>query len=45
MEEKTSILAEQYNPELNKNVSVAPLTWSSSEYVATLLDYISPKGV
>lgn len=37
----TGILPEQLNPLDERFVSVAPLTWSHAEYVATLLDTIS----
>lgn len=37
----TGILPEQLNPIDERFISVAPLTWSHAEYVATLLDTIS----
>lgn len=37
----TGILPEQLNPIDERFVSVAPLTWSHAEYVATLLDTIT----
>jgi GH15 family glucan-1,4-alpha-glucosidase len=39
----TGILPEQINPYDNTFVSVAPLTWSHAEYIATLLDTITEK--
>ncbi len=39
----TGILPEQVNPYDNSFVSVAPLTWSHAEYIATLLDTITEK--
>ncbi len=39
----TGILSEQINPLTNTPISVAPLTWSHAEYVATLLDTITEK--
>lgn len=41
----TGILAEQINPDNGTSLSVAPLTWSHAEYVATLLDTITEKDV
>jgi GH15 family glucan-1,4-alpha-glucosidase len=37
----TGIMAEQYDPVADKIVSPAPLTWTHSEYVSTLLDMIA----
>lgn len=39
----TGILPEQINPLDESSVSVAPLTWSHAEYMATLLDTITEK--
>lgn len=39
----TGILSEQLNPIDGSFISVAPLTWSHAEYVATLLDTITEK--
>lgn len=39
----TGILPEQISPLDNSFVSVAPLTWSHAEYVASLLDIITEK--
>jgi GH15 family glucan-1,4-alpha-glucosidase len=39
----TGILAEQLSPIDGTSVSVAPLTWSHAEYIATLLDTITEK--
>lgn len=41
---ETGILSEQINPLDQSFVSVAPLTWSHAEYVATLLDTITEKA-
>lgn len=38
---ETSILPEQISPLTNEPLSVAPLTWSHAEYIATLLDTIA----
>lgn len=40
----TGILPEQVNPLTNEFVSVAPLTWSHAEYIATVLDMIDEKA-
>jgi len=40
---ETGILPEQINPYDQSFVSVAPLTWSHAEYIATLLDTITEK--
>jgi GH15 family glucan-1,4-alpha-glucosidase len=40
---ETDILSEQINPLNEQPMSVAPLTWSHAEYIATLLDTISEK--
>jgi GH15 family glucan-1,4-alpha-glucosidase len=40
---ETGIFPEQINPLTNESLSVAPLTWSHAEYIATLLDTISEK--
>jgi GH15 family glucan-1,4-alpha-glucosidase len=40
---ETGILSEQVSPLDEKPISVAPLTWSQAEYVATLLDTITEK--
>ena len=37
----SSVLPEQINPVSGEFISVAPLTWSHSEYVASLLDMIN----
>ena len=37
----TGVLSEQVNPADDAILSVAPLTWSHAEYVATLLDTIT----
>ncbi len=37
----TGVLPEQLNPYTNEFISVAPLTWSHAEYIATLLDTIT----
>jgi GH15 family glucan-1,4-alpha-glucosidase len=42
-EGSTGILPEQISPLTDTFVSVAPLTWSHAEYVATLLDTITEK--
>jgi len=39
----TGVLSEQLSPIDESSVSVAPLTWSHAEYVATLLDTITEK--
>lgn len=39
----TGIMAEQISPLDNSFISVAPLTWSHAEYLATLLDTITEK--
>ncbi|HEX7484105.1 MAG TPA: glycoside hydrolase family 15 protein [Candidatus Saccharimonadales bacterium] len=39
----TGIMSEQINPHDHSFVSVAPLTWSHAEYVASLLDMITEK--
>jgi GH15 family glucan-1,4-alpha-glucosidase len=38
---QTGILAEQYNPLTGAPLSVAPLTWSHSTYVETVLKYLA----
>jgi len=40
----TGILPEQLNPIDDSFISVAPLTWSHAEYIATLLDTITEKN-
>jgi GH15 family glucan-1,4-alpha-glucosidase len=40
----SGILPEQVSPPNNTIISVAPLTWSHAEYVATLLDTITEKA-
>lgn len=40
----TGILSEQISPVDESAVSVAPLTWSHAEYIATLLDIITEKN-
>lgn len=40
----TGVLPEQINPLDNSMVSVAPLTWTHAEYIATLLDTIKEKN-
>lgn len=37
----TGVMAEQYDPIKNEIVSPAPLTWSHTEYISTLLDMIA----
>ena len=37
----TGILSEQVNPHTGESLSVAPLTWSHAEFVATLLDIVT----
>lgn len=39
----TGIMSEQINPRDHSYLSVAPLTWSHAEYVASLLDMITEK--
>jgi GH15 family glucan-1,4-alpha-glucosidase len=39
----TGVLPEQISPLDNSFISVAPLTWSHAEYVASLLDMIIEK--
>jgi GH15 family glucan-1,4-alpha-glucosidase len=39
----TGVLSEQVSPIDHSHVSVAPLTWSHAEYVASLLDMITEK--
>jgi len=39
----TGIMAEQISPVDGSYISVAPLTWSHAEYIATLLDTITEK--
>lgn len=39
----TGILSEQINPDDGTSLSVAPLSWSHAEYLATLLDTITEK--
>lgn len=41
---ETGLLSEQLNPMNESFVSVAPLTWSHAEFVATLLDTITEKN-
>jgi GH15 family glucan-1,4-alpha-glucosidase len=41
--ETTGVLAEQISPLDETTLSVAPLTWSHAEYIATLLDTITEK--
>ena len=36
----SGVLPEQVHPETGEPLSVAPLTWSHAEYVATVLDYL-----
>ena len=38
---ETGILAEQINPFNNKPLSVAPLTWSHSTFVLTVIEYLN----
>ena len=40
----TGVLSEQINPRNGSLISVAPLTWSHAEYMATLLDTVSEKN-
>ena len=40
---ETGVFSEQISPDDGTSVSVAPLTWSHAEYVATLLDTITEK--
>jgi glucoamylase len=37
----SGVLAEQLDPVLNKPVSVSPLTWSHSTFVATVMNYLT----
>jgi GH15 family glucan-1,4-alpha-glucosidase len=39
----TGVMSEQINPHDGSLISVAPLTWSHAEYMATLLDTITEK--
>ena len=39
----TGIMAEQVSPLDSSFISVAPLTWSHAEYLATLLDTVTEK--
>lgn len=39
----TGVLSEQVSPVDHSSISVAPLTWSHAEYVASLLDMITEK--
>jgi GH15 family glucan-1,4-alpha-glucosidase len=39
----TGVMAEQVSPKDGSVISVAPLTWSHAEYLATLLDTVSEK--
>lgn len=41
--DSTGVLSEQIDPLTNTLLSVAPLTWSHAEYVATLLDTVTEK--
>ena len=41
---KTGILAEQINPFTNEPLSVAPLTWSHSTFVLTVIDYLNKQN-
>lgn len=36
----SGVLAEQFDPQSGENVSVSPLTWSHSTFVATVLNYV-----
>lgn len=36
----TGVLSEQLHPETGRPISVSPLTWSHSEYLATVLTYL-----
>lgn len=36
----SGVLAEQLNPETGEHVSVSPLTWSHSTFVATVMNYV-----
>ena len=38
---RTGILAEQINPYTNESLSVAPLTWSHSTFVLTVIEYLN----
>ena len=37
----TGVMSEQMNPETGEHLSVAPLTWSHAEHLATILDMIT----
>jgi GH15 family glucan-1,4-alpha-glucosidase len=37
----TGVMSEQINPETGEHLSVAPLTWSHAEHLATILDMIT----
>ncbi|HEU4715970.1 MAG TPA: hypothetical protein VFS14_04035, partial [Candidatus Saccharimonadales bacterium] len=39
----TGVMAEQVSPKDGSVISVAPLTWTHAEYLATLLDTVSEK--
>ena len=41
----TLIMGEQIDPDTDEVISPAPLTWSHAEYVSTLLDMMSNKGM
>lgn len=41
---ETGILSEQLSPLTERPLSVAPLTWSHAEYIATLLDTVTEKN-
>lgn len=41
---KTGVLSEQIDPESDASVSVAPLVWSSAEYMTTMLDYLNRRS-
>ena len=36
----SGVLAEQLDPHTGASISVAPLTWSHAEFIATTLDYL-----
>jgi GH15 family glucan-1,4-alpha-glucosidase len=41
----SGILAEQVHPFTNQPLSVSPLTWSHSEVVATIVDYLDKRSI
>jgi GH15 family glucan-1,4-alpha-glucosidase len=41
----SGVLAEQIHPTTGEPVSVSPLTWSHSTFVATVMNYLKKKGM